>query len=161
MKTHHFDINVDPSDNTMEEMQAASRPQCVEVITGLERRREWLARDKASIIAESLAEGAVVSDVARRHGLRPQQLFNWRSQWRKAAKDQVLSPPAARAFVPAILEDEPPSAVASPAAAALTTADGGKPAPIEIALGEIIVRVRGEADLRALTMVLKALGVRT
>ena len=31
------------------------------------------------------------------------------------------------------------------------------PAPIEIALGGVIVRVRGEADPRALTTVLKAL----
>ncbi len=145
----------------MDETQAASRPPCIELITGLERRREWSTRDKAAIVAESLAEGAVVSEVARRHGLRPQQLFNWRSQWRKAAKAQVLSRAAARAFVPAILEDEPPSAVASPAAAALTTADGGEPAPIEIALGEIIVRVRGDADPRALTMVLKTLRGRT
>jgi hypothetical protein len=36
-------------------------------------------------------------------------------------------------------------------------AAGVDPAPIEIALGGIIVRVRGEADPRALTTVLKAL----
>jgi hypothetical protein len=34
------------------------------------------------------------------------------------------------------------------------------PASIEIALGGVIVRVRGEADPRALTAVLKALRVR-
>ena len=34
---------------------------------------------------------------------------------------------------------------------------GVDPAPIEIALGGVIVRVRGEADPRALTTVLKAL----
>jgi hypothetical protein len=33
-------------------------------------------------------------------------------------------------------------------------------APIEIALGGVIVRVRGDADPRALTTVLKALRVR-
>jgi hypothetical protein len=35
------------------------------------------------------------------------------------------------------------------------------PAPIEIALGGVIVRVRGDADQRALTTVLKALRGRT
>jgi transposase len=37
-----------------------------------------LADDKARIIEETLAPGAVVSDVARRHELSPQQLFTWR-----------------------------------------------------------------------------------
>jgi hypothetical protein len=36
-------------------------------------------------------------------------------------------------------------------------AAGADPAPIEIALGRVIVRVRGEADPRALMTVLKAL----
>jgi len=36
-------------------------------------------------------------------------------------------------------------------------AAGVDPAPIEIALGGVIVRVRGDADPRALTTVLKAL----
>jgi transposase len=36
----------------------------------VERRRKWSAQEKAAIVAESLAEGAVVSEVARRHGFR-------------------------------------------------------------------------------------------
>ncbi|WP_376989366.1 transposase [Bosea sp. R86505] len=40
--------------------------------------------------------GAVVSAVARRHGLTPQQLFTWRREARKAA--EVLP-----AFVPAVI----------------------------------------------------------
>ena len=55
----------------------------VEVITGVERRRDWTDEQKLSIIAESCQDGAVISDVARRHGLRPQQLFNWRNEFRK------------------------------------------------------------------------------
>jgi transposase len=34
--------------------------------------------DKARIVEETSAPGAVVSEVARRHGLTPQQLFGWR-----------------------------------------------------------------------------------
>jgi transposase-like protein len=54
----------------------------VEVITGVGRRRRWPANVKAQIIMESLEKGARVSEVARRHGLRPQQLFGWRKQAR-------------------------------------------------------------------------------
>jgi transposase len=41
-------------------------------------------------VAESYAPGAVVSEVARRHGISPQHLF----VWRKAARAGVLSLPA-------------------------------------------------------------------
>jgi transposase len=50
----------------------------IEVITGTGRRRRWSAETKAQIIAESFTGEASVSEVARRHGLRPQQLFGWR-----------------------------------------------------------------------------------
>jgi len=36
------------------------------VITGVERRGMWSAKAKAEIFAESLAEGAIVSEAARR-----------------------------------------------------------------------------------------------
>ena len=37
---------------------------------------------KARIVAESFAPGVQASDVARRHGVRPQQLFGWRREMR-------------------------------------------------------------------------------
>ena len=53
-------------------------------------------------MAESYAAGAVVSEVARRHGISPQHLF----VWRKAARAGVLSLPADEAplFVPVVTE---------------------------------------------------------
>jgi transposase len=156
MSRHRFDHNVDRSDDT-KDVSAAARPQRIEVITGVERRRKWSAQEKAAIVAESLAEGAVVSEVARRHGLSPQQVFGWRSRLRNAVKAPAPSSEATPAFVPAIVEDDPPSpAPALPAVVAMG-AIGVDPAPIEIALGGVIVRVRGDADPRALTTVLKAL----
>jgi transposase len=111
---------------------------------------------------QSLADGAVVSEVARRHGLSPQQLFGWRARLRDAERGAAPSSDATLAFVPAIVEDEPPlpAARALPTVVAMSAA-GVAPAPIEIALGGVIVRVRGEADPRALTTVLKALRGRT
>ncbi|RAI42259.1 hypothetical protein CH338_00450 [Rhodoplanes elegans] len=38
-------------------------------VHGQDRRRRWSGEVKARIVAESFAPGAVVSDVARRHGL--------------------------------------------------------------------------------------------
>jgi transposase len=162
MSRHRFDHSADRSDET-KEVSASAHPRRVEVITGVERRRRWSAREKAEIVAESLVEGAVVSEVARRHGLSPQQLFGWgRACSRDAVKGSAPSSDATPAFVPAIVENEPPlpAAPALPAAVVATCAAGVDPAPIEISLGRVVVRVRAEADPRALTAVLKALRVR-
>ena len=158
MSRHRFDHSVDRSDDT-KDVSAPARPQRIEVITGVERRRKWSVQEKVAIVAESLAEGAVVSEVARRHGLSPQQLFGWRSRLRDAVSGSAPSSDATPVFVPAIVEDEPPSPAAPtlPAAVVAMGAAVVDPAPIEIALGGVIVRVRGEADPRALATVLKAL----
>jgi transposase len=157
MSRHRFDHSVDHSDDT-KEVSAPARLRRIELITGAERRRKWSAEEKAEIVAESLAEGAVVSEVARRHGLSPQQLFGWRARLRGAVKGSAPSCDATPSFVPAIVENEPPSP-AAPAlpAAVMAMGAGVAPASIEIALGGVIVRVRGAADPRALTAVLKAL----
>ena len=159
MSRHRFDHSVDHSDDT-KEVSAPARLRRIEVITGVERRRKWSAEEKAEIVAESLAEGAVVSEVARRHGLSPQQLFGWRARLRAAVKGSAPSCDATPSFVPAIVENEPPSPAAPALPAVMATGAGVAPASIEIALGGVIVRVRGEADPRALTAVLKALRVR-
>jgi transposase len=157
MSRHRFDHGVERSDDT-KEAPATARTRRIEVITGVERRRKWSAQEKEAIVAESLVEGAVVSEVARRHGLNPQQLFGWRSCLRDSVKGSAPSCDATPAFVPAIVEDEPQSSAAPALSAAVAmSAAGVAPAPIEIALGGVIVRVRGEADPRALIMVLKAL----
>jgi transposase len=160
MSKHRFEHSVDHSDDT-KEVASTARPRRIEVITGVERRRKWSAQEKAAIVAESLAEGAVVSEVARRHGLSPQQLFGCRAQLRDAVNGATPSSDATPAFVPAIVENEPPSPAAPALPAVVAMGAGGvAPAPIEIALGGVIVRVRGEADPRALTTVLKVLRVR-
>ena len=53
-----------------------------ELITGTGRRRQWSTADRSRILLESLELGANVSEVARRNGLSPQQLFGWRRQVR-------------------------------------------------------------------------------
>ena len=120
-------------------------PRRLEVLTGADTRRRWSEETKARIVAESFAEGAVVSQVARRHGLRPQQLFDWRrelrAQWRQVATAVELP-----AFVPAVVEEA--VAVPSPAQPA--------PSAIEIEAGLFVLRLRGAVDGQALATVLRA-----
>ena len=46
-------------------------------VTGVVRRRRWSDEEKGRIVAEAIAPGAVAADVARRHDLAPQHLWNW------------------------------------------------------------------------------------
>ena len=116
----------------------------VEVVTGVGRRRNWPDDFKAKVVAESLEPGVVISQVARRHGLTPQQLFGWRNQMRTAL-------PAART------EASFASVVLAP-----TASEAAKPAPnddrglIEIVIKGTVVRVRVAVTAETLTAVLGA-----
>lgn len=148
---------VDHNDDSKPARQP-ERLQRIEVITGVERRRKWRTEEKLAIVADSLVEGVVISEVARRHGISPQQLFGWRSQVRAemAAMAQDATPP----FVRAIVDDTAgrqvtPGPSNEPATGPVTAKEAG----IEITLGSTLVRVRGVVDTKMLTAVLKALKV--
>jgi len=57
------------------------------------RRRRWPAREKARIVEEAQRPGAMLQEVAQRHGLHPTLLTRWRAQYRtvkkKAARREV------------------------------------------------------------------------
>jgi transposase len=108
-------------------------------------RRRWTDEDKGRIVAEAVARGSVISEVARRHELTPQHLFTWI----RAAKDGnfALQTDDAPAFVPVVpAESEPTSKVPSRERAA----------SIEITVGTIKVRVRNGADARTVEAVVRA-----
>lgn len=119
------------------------------VLTGPERRRRWPDATKIAIVAEAVAEGAVVSAVARRHDMFPSQLFGWIRQFRDLALGAMapVSPPM---FAPAVVDAIPTMAIPHPASIEL-------PAEIEIGVGAATVRIRGAVDSRTLAAVLKAL----
>jgi transposase len=54
----------------------------VEILNGLERRRRWSDDEKARITEETFAPGAILSDVARKHGASRSLIFAWRRQAR-------------------------------------------------------------------------------
>ena len=144
MNRDRFNTNVD------RKVKAEAAPiRRVEVITGAERRRDWTDEQKLSIVAESCQDGVVISDVARRHGLRPQQLFNWRNEFRKRKTGLVCG--GTPAFAPVMIADDRPSA-----ATAETPAGVAEAPLIEIVLGGATVRTRGAVDAKALAAVLRA-----
>ena len=54
----------------------------VTVLSGPERRRRWTIAEKLRIVEESLAPGASVVEVARRHDVHPNLITVWRRQAR-------------------------------------------------------------------------------
>jgi len=62
-----------------------------EVISGVERYRRRSGEEKALILREASAPGAIISHVARRHDVRPQQIYQWRRELR-AAEGPVFVP---------------------------------------------------------------------
>jgi transposase len=69
------------------------------VISGGGGRRRWSDDKKARAIEASLGPGAVVSEVARAHGVTPQQLFGWRREARRKAVEASEGPRFVRAIV--------------------------------------------------------------
>jgi transposase len=140
-----LDLVVDPK---------AAAARRVEVITGGGGRRRWSDDEKAQAIEESLVPGIVVSEVARRHGLTPQQLFTWRREARRKAGEEASAPP----FVPAIVE------AASAPATATTQAESGaaaaRPPIIELDIDGSSVWIWRGAETTMVTAIIGALKAR-
>ena len=56
-----------------------------EILTGVGRRRSFAVNEKLALVAQ-MDGCANISELARRHDLRPSQLFTWRRELRYAAK---------------------------------------------------------------------------
>ena len=137
-------------DHTLEPKGATVRR--LEVITGTGGRRRFSADDKARIIEETLAPGAVVSDVARRHGLSPQQLFTWRRQARRPAAEVAKT--KAPTFVPAVV-DTAPSVVRRKGER--TRRAERTSGIIEVDIEGVTIRVGRGAEAKTVAAVLRAL----
>ena len=111
----------------------------VEVLTGAPRRRRWSAAEKAAIVVESLAPGAVASAIALRHGLHRNQLYMWRRELRSGALGNAGAP--GLDFVPVVAERRP------------TTGSGA----IEIEISGAVLRVDAGVELAFLGKVIRLL----
>ena len=120
-------------------------------------RRTWTAAARAGIVAESFAAGAVVNVVARRHGINPSQLSQWRQDYRRDQSQIDCAAPDAQphtAFVPVMIAGAPVAPVVLNRAGHVQPETG----EIHIARGEVTVRMRGIVDPALLIAVLHALG---
>ncbi len=61
----------------------------MEVITSVQRRRRWSAEEKRVMVEEAEQPGSSVSQVARKYGVNPNQIFNWRRLMREGALSAV------------------------------------------------------------------------
>lgn len=68
------------------------------------------------MVAEALVDGAVVSDIARRHDVRPSQLFGWMRQFRDEALATIATPERPM-FACAVVETAPVKALPPPVSA--------------------------------------------
>jgi len=118
----------------------------VEVFTGTGRRRRWSTDDKARIVEKTLAPGAVVSEVARRHGISAQRLFGWR---RAARRRAIEGASGSAGFVPVMLEA--PGEPTRPPEATLAGA------LLEIAFGGTVARMPLATDGATLARIVRAL----
>jgi transposase len=139
----------------------------LEVITGTGRRRRWSSDDKIRIVLESLEPDANVSEVARRHGLSPQQLFAWRRAVRSPEVAAALVAPAvdckAARDLPASARRTEPTLAFAQVVVATSSAPSVSPSrkekatgAIEIVIGDASVRVIGEVATDVITAALRA-----
>jgi transposase len=112
----------------------------VELLSGSPRRRRWSDEEKAALVAESFAPGAVTRQVALRRGVHPNQLYAWRREFGSAGG--VAGAGEGCGFVPVTVV----GARAAPT-------DGGA---VEIAIGGALVRVAPGIDMSFLAAVLRA-----
>ena len=114
----------------------------MEVLEGPTGRRSWPDAEKIRIVRESLEPGARVCDVARRHGMTPQQLSTWRGLARKGKLN-----------IP-IPEDD------FPAFAALEVVGEASADPgtlIEIEAGEVTIRLAASTSAMRIAEIVAAL----
>jgi transposase len=65
----------------MDMTMSSIRPNRVEVVTSVQRRRHWTPEQKLEIVKQTNEPGSSVSLVARQHGLTAAQLFQWRKAY--------------------------------------------------------------------------------
>jgi transposase len=113
--------------------------------TGVVRRRRWSDEEKGRIVAEAIAPGAVIADVARRHDLVPQHLWNWI----RAAREGCFALPAdgVPSFVPVISVES---------GQANEPTQEARSAVIEIVIGAVMVRVPAGVEAGDVEAVLRA-----
>ncbi len=115
----------------------------IDVLVGRRGHRRWPRDLKARIVAETLVDGATVSEVARRYDMRPKHL----SAWRREAKDGRLILPAAEEpdFAPLVV-----TSAAVPETSSST-------ATLDLLRGDVVVRLDAATPPERIAEIVRAL----
>jgi transposase len=146
----------------MVEPEAIETLRRLEVITGTGRRRRFSDEFKGRVIEETLTPGVVVSEIARRHGLTPQQLFTRRRQ----ARPPVPPAPSGAdqgtpSFVPAIVDSAVPAQKPRRRARRQVGETYGLCGIISLRIDGMTVQIGRGADAKTIAAVLRALEAAT
>ena len=139
------------TESTRKSAPSTTRRSVLEVVTRGEPRRRWSEEERARILAEAMAPGAIASHVARRFGVSTGQFYTWRNAMLLRSAPVGVVPVLAKAdFAEARLSPPPPKpSPPSPPA---------QPGMMEITLpGGALIRVDAAVDGAALGRVLAAL----
>lgn len=120
-------------------------------------QRRWPDEVKALIVAETLKPGATVNAVAARYVLRANHL----SEWRGRARDGRLVLPAVEddslCFAPVVMSDGGGAHVSAVSGEAVTP-EAKFSASIEIAIGQVMVRLGEETRAGRIAEIVRAIG---
>ena len=100
----------------------------VELLAAPAAKRRWSDEAKGRMVAETLVPGVTVNEVARRHGLKANQLSSWRTL---ARKGKLVVPDVAGAQF------------AAPDASSMAVATAATTASIDLIIGPVTVRLDG------------------
>src|SRR5260370_30688653 len=114
----------------------------MDIRTGVGRRRRWTAQEKGRIVAEALNAGVPIAEIARRHDMSSQHLFNWIGAAKKGRLE--LPADAGAVFVPIVTA---PMEMGKAPNAAATTA-------IEVVTKDFVVGAVAGPGTRAASRVL-------
>jgi transposase len=121
----------------------------LDVLEGPTGRRSWPEDVKARIVAESFVPSVSVAEVARRHGLRPQHLSDWR---RLAREGKLVLPTEGELPTFAALEVDKPGGLRSEPSSSLPAAT-----IVEIEADGLVVRLPGASSAERIAGVAAAL----
>ena len=116
-----------------------------EVLVGPDGNRRWPDAVKGHLVAETLVPGVTVNEVARRVGMRPNHLSEWRRQAREGKL--VLPDLSGAAFVP-VEVSEPAEPVEDPSVRSKT---------VDVIIGDVTIRLDADTPATRIAEIAAAL----